>query len=145
MCFSPTSGFCIPLSLSRKSTVRNLCGQGVHLALVHCQGGNLARSRVFMDPIAAPSSLLGTRGWKSAVCAWRRRKIPCRDHCLFLHRVAVCTAKVQASLVVCLLPKCLFPLSSTVEVSAVQIEFINCMVKAYKALEISIVIIASEL
>lgn len=133
MCFPATLAFCIPLSLSRKSTIRSLCGQGIHLALVHCQGGNLAWSRVCMGLTAAPSSLLGkipTPGWKSAVCAWRRRKIPWRGHWIFLCRVAVCVVRVQASLAVYLLSKWLFTLNSTAEVSAVQIAFINCMVKS---------------
>lgn len=132
MCFSATLGFGIPLNPGRKSTVRSLCGQGVHLALVHCQGGNLAWSRVCTDLTAAPSTLIGTPGWKSAVCAWRR-KIPWRGHCIFLCRIAAFTVKVQASLAVCLLPKCLFTLSSTAEASAVQIAFINCMVKSLRS------------
>lgn len=66
---------------------------------------------------------LGPPGRKSAVCAWRRRKIHWRDHCIFLCRVTVCTVKVQTPLTVGLLLVCLFILSSTVEVSAVWIAF----------------------
>lgn len=136
MCFSATSGFCIPLRLSRKSTVRSLCGQGIHLALGHCQGWNLAQSRISQHGSHRSTFLtLGTPGWKCAVCTWSRRKIPWKGHCIFLCRVAVCTVKVQASLAVCLLSECLFILSCTVEVSAVQIAFINFMLKSLQSPE----------
>lgn len=105
---------------------KRVCGEGLHLALVRWQGENLGWRRergIWISQQHLPH-LLGPPGWKSTVCARRRRKTHWRDHWIFYVQ-SYCLPCEGSDVTHCgLLLICLFVLSSTIEVNAVRIVFI---------------------